>query len=115
MTSNSTTTTSSTSYTINNPAIQYGWKCPVCGAVMAPWQNSCVNCSKKDYTPPHIDYEPVPWWANPQFHWDITCQKDYNTVCSSDKFNNTTITASNTNLNYKELLNNNLEKMKKNI
>lgn len=35
MTSNSTT--ASKSYTINSPAIQYGWKCPVCGAVMAPW------------------------------------------------------------------------------
>lgn len=113
MTSNSTTT--SKSYTINSPTIQYGWKCPVCDAVMAPWQNSCVNCSKKDYTPPHIDYESVPWWTNPQYRWDITCQHDSNTACSSDKFNNTIVTASNTSLNYKELLNNNLEKMKKNI
>ena len=25
--------------------VQYGWKCPSCGAVMAPWKHSCVNCS----------------------------------------------------------------------
>ena len=31
------TTSTSKSYTINSPTIQYGWKCPVCGAVMAPW------------------------------------------------------------------------------
>ena len=24
--------------------IQYGWKCPSCGAVMAPWVENCVNC-----------------------------------------------------------------------
>lgn len=32
-----TSTSTSKSYTINNSAIQYGWKCPACGAVMAPW------------------------------------------------------------------------------
>jgi len=34
---NDTATTTSKSYTIGNPPIQYGWKCPACGAVMAPW------------------------------------------------------------------------------
>ena len=33
----STSTSTSKSYTVNNPTIQYGWKCPACGAVMAPW------------------------------------------------------------------------------
>lgn len=29
----------------------YGWKCPVCGSVMAPWQNCCVYCKpKENYT-----------------------------------------------------------------
>ena len=27
---------------------QYGWKCPECGAIMAPWQNTCVNCQGKN-------------------------------------------------------------------
>lgn len=25
---------------------QEGWVCPKCGAVMAPWKDCCVNCSK---------------------------------------------------------------------
>ena len=43
-------TTTSKTFTIGDsikkeqPNIQYGWKCPTCGAIMAPWQNSCINC-----------------------------------------------------------------------
>ena len=43
-------TTTSKTFTIGDsikkeqPNIQYGWKCPSCGAIMAPWQNSCINC-----------------------------------------------------------------------
>ena len=53
------TTTSNCEYNIQgwyfNPtvpdAIIYGWKCPVCGSVMAPWQNCCVYCKpKENYT-----------------------------------------------------------------
>lgn len=29
---------------------QTGWVCPKCGAVMAPWQNSCIYCRPKEYT-----------------------------------------------------------------
>ena len=28
---------------IETPA-QYGWICPQCGAVWAPWQAQCLNC-----------------------------------------------------------------------
>ena len=28
---------------MTNYNIQFGWKCPECGAIMAPWQNTCVN------------------------------------------------------------------------
>lgn len=69
--------------------IEYGWKCPSCGAVMAPWQKACVNCSGNSNSSPitmkdnrvviekpkNVEYEPAPWWANPMFHWDITCQQ----------------------------------------
>lgn len=30
-------------YNYNSNIIQFGWKCPECGAIMAPWQNICVN------------------------------------------------------------------------
>lgn len=68
--------------------IQYGWKCPSCGAVMAPWQVKCVNCSG-DRAPSQqpITYEPAPWWANPNYHWDITCNST-----SAQKSNNPNVT-----------------------
>lgn len=35
----------------NTDITAYGWKCPVCGSVMAPWQNCCVYCKpKENYT-----------------------------------------------------------------
>lgn len=34
--------------------VEYGWKCPSCGAVMAPWQSSCINCTGKNQRP--IEY-----------------------------------------------------------
>ena len=76
--------------------IQYGWKCPSCGAVMAPWQNRCVNCSGGSGTPTSIpvsqpEYEPAPWWTNPQYHWDITCNTTATTKNDSNMaaWNNT--------------------------
>ena len=30
-------------YNYNANIVQFGWKCPECGAVMAPWQSTCVN------------------------------------------------------------------------
>ena len=33
-------------YAINYEGFaQQGWQCPVCGAVMAPWCSSCINCT----------------------------------------------------------------------
>ena len=28
----------------NDPPTQYGWVCPKCGAVWAPWQQQCLQC-----------------------------------------------------------------------
>ena len=86
--------------------IEYGWKCPSCGAVMAPWQKACINCSGNSNSSPItmngnrvviekpkiIDYEPAPWWANPNFHWDITCQQGTGTP-----INQSTITTAKSN------------------
>ena len=104
-----TCTCPSKNYTIN-PPVQYGWKCPCCGAVMAPWQNTCTNC------------------VGGFNKWTVTCGgdtttgnpvnvQDYTTTHSKDNF--TTITCSNTNIDsiigsdIKTNLERNLEKLKK--
>jgi hypothetical protein len=33
-----------------NKNVNYGWVCPVCGAVMSPYTFSCINCSGTDET-----------------------------------------------------------------
>ena len=59
--------------------VEYGWRCPSCGAVMAPWQKACVNCSGNNNSSPitmkdnrvviekpkTVDYEPAPWGLIP--------------------------------------------------
>ena len=34
---------------------QEGWVCPKCGAVMAPWKPSCINCIGNKITITQID------------------------------------------------------------
>ena len=70
-------------------AVQYGWKCPVCGAVMAPWQNACVNCPGKTTTT--INYEPIPWWANPYYKWNITCNTQTGSITTGTSSGDNTI------------------------
>lgn len=43
----------------NKPLTQQGWQCLVCGAVMAPWCSSCINCTgHKSITVTDIDSTP---------------------------------------------------------
>lgn len=95
--------------------IEYGWKCPSCGAVMAPWQKACVNCSgnsnsspitmKEDkvvVAPNQSPYEQAPWWANPNVYWEVTCGPKTGdpigfTSVTTSKNPNCTITAWNKN------------------
>lgn len=36
-------------YPRQTPAAQYGWECPRCGCINAPWANQC-SCSRNTYT-----------------------------------------------------------------
>ena len=71
-------TTTTNSKQITNANIQYGWVCPKCGKVMAPWCSEC-NCS---YSSPKITCDDeVPadwlkdmtgsWWEKPNATWEI--------------------------------------------
>lgn len=43
---------------------KYGWVCPKCGVVLAPWVTMC-NCVKTYYTQYYRQgYETIPWWLN---------------------------------------------------
>lgn len=44
--------------------------------------------------PKNVEYEPAPWWANPMFHWDVTCQQG-----TGAPFNQSTITTATTSKN----------------
>ena len=61
----SSTTGTSTSYTYtypekaSPPPTEYGWACPRCNRINAPWVRQC-DCSRNDK------------WEK----WDITCNKD---------------------------------------
>lgn len=92
---NSTSTTYTVKSNSNKPVslpIQYGWKCPSCGAVMAPWQNFCINCSgsHEPYCGPSITWhstgDPIPWWDQ------VTCSatsKSEDTITSWNSANTT--------------------------
>ena len=50
-----------------NPPISYGWVCPKCGRVNAPWKGTC-DCSNgvaTPYTPPNTPYTPAPYYNPP--------------------------------------------------
>ena len=92
---NSTSTTYTVKSNSDKPIslpIQYGWKCPSCGAVMAPWQNSCINCSGT-YQPscsPSITWGDSTKTSEPWWH-QVTC-KSGDTITTAWNSANTTPT-----------------------
>jgi hypothetical protein len=62
-------------YNHNSNIIQLGWKCPECGAVMAPWQNTCVNHHGNDN--PQITNAPNTTTTIPNISLDaISCNSN---------------------------------------
>ena len=63
---NATATTVGTGTIVSNSNIQYGWVCPKCGKVNAPWKDSCSCYLNTPYTPPNT---PTPTPFNPMPSW----------------------------------------------
>lgn len=107
--------------------IQYGWKCPECGAVMSPWQNCCVNCSGRHNYTITCDQSKTPQTGKVTISdgfvkdtSDGISWINYNTAGSNITLQNTisnsaTSSSLTSNLDYKNLLSNNLNKLKNNI
>ena len=63
-----TTTTTGTGTIASNSNMQYGWVCPRCGKVNAPWKASCDCYLNIPYTPPNTPapsitpFNPTPSW-----------------------------------------------------
>ena len=69
-----TTTTTSTAIDTGKSVItgspQYGWVCPLCGAVMSPLTTTCVNNHSNMYFP--YWWERPYWWEGP-YYYQTTC------------------------------------------
>lgn len=78
----STTGTSSSTTYRNTPPTEYGWVCPRCSRVNAPWKSTC-DCTRNHWYPtwewPSYDE----WWKHvtcaPETTW-----KAPSSVCTSD-------------------------------
>lgn len=64
-----TNTTVGTGTIASNSNMQYGWVCPKCGKVHAPWKDSCDCHLNIPYTPPNT---PAPTPFNPMPSWPQT-------------------------------------------
>ena len=62
-----TTTTIGTGTIASNSNMQYGWVCPKCGKVLAPWKDYCDCYLNTPYIPPNTStptpFNPTPYWA----------------------------------------------------
>lgn len=61
------TTTVDTGTIASNSNVQYGWVCPRCGKVYAPWKESCDCHLNIPYTPPNTPVPATPF--NPMPSW----------------------------------------------
>ena len=86
-----TGTSTSTSYTISyKPSIEYGWACPRCGRINAPWKSQC-DCSGNYWYPSWEKPQYDEWWKHVycdsntfKDHPETTTWKAPNSVCASD-------------------------------
>ena len=77
------TSTSTTYKSSSPPSMEYGWACPRCGRINAPWKSTC-DCSGRAYW--------YPTWEGPYYdEWwkHVTCAPETNwkapsSVCGSD-------------------------------
>ena len=69
-TSTQTTAAPASSTTISSK--QYGWICPVCGAVMGPLERTCINRHDTWQRPPYYD----PWYPYYPYWYHVTCGPD---------------------------------------
>ena len=87
-----TGTSTSTSYTVSSkPSTEYGWACPRCGRINAPWKSQC-NCLDGNWYPTWYPWNyKEPWWKEVycdsdtfKVHPETTTWKAPTSVCSSD-------------------------------
>lgn len=69
-TSTQTTAAPASSTTISSK--QYGWICPICGAVMGPLERTCINRHDTWQRPPYYD----PWYPWYPYWYQVTCGSD---------------------------------------
>lgn len=71
-TKTSTQTTAMPTSSITISSKQYGWICPICGAVMGPLERTCINRHDTWQRSPYYDhwYPCYPYWYN------VTCGPD---------------------------------------
>lgn len=86
-----TGTSTSTSYTISSkPSIEYGWACPRCGRINAPWKSQC-DCSGNYWYPSWEKSQYDEWWKHVycdsdtfKVHPETTTWKAPSSMCGSD-------------------------------
>ena len=90
-----TGTSTSTTYKVSSPPTEYGWACPRCGRINAPWKSQC-DCLSGNWYPTWYpwDYK-EPWWKQVycdsdtfKVHPETTTWKAPSTFCTVDNSTN---------------------------
>ena len=94
-----TGTSTSTTYTINSkPPTEYGWACPRCGRINAPWKSQC-DCLGGNWYPTWYpwDYK-EPWWKQVycdsdtfKVHPETTTWKAPSSYCQAETTTTTSV------------------------